>query len=87
MQVFLLFFAGTLLGDSGKAVFMDWDRTLGRWRELADADDGSRLAISGLQDVGKADEVVVAVSASWHHRLEGHRRDFPGYASCASFSA
>lgn len=78
MQVSLLFFAGTLLGDSGKAVFMDWDRTLGRWRELADADDGSRFAISGLQDVGKADEVVVAVSASYITDLKDIAATFPG---------
>lgn len=77
MQVSLLFFAGTLLGDSGKAVFMDWDRTLGRWRELADADDGSRFTISGLQDVGKADEVVVAVSASYIADLKDIASTFP----------
>lgn len=78
MQVSLLFFAGTLLGDSGKAIFMDWDRTLGRWRELADADDGSRFAISGYQDVGKSDEVVVAVSASYAADLKGIAATFPG---------
>ncbi len=78
MQVSLLFFAGTLLGDSGKAVFMDWDRTLGRWRELADADDGSRFAISGLVEVGKADEVVVAISASYAADLKDIAATFPG---------
>lgn len=78
MQVSLLFFAGTLLGDSGKAIFMDWDRTLGRWRELADADDGSRFAISGYKDVGKSGEVVVAVSASYAADLKGIAATFPG---------
>jgi hypothetical protein len=77
MQVSLLFFVGTLLGDSGKAVFMDWDRTLGRWRELADADDGSRFAISGLDDAGTTDAVVLAVSASYAADLEDIAATFP----------
>lgn len=77
MQVSLLFFAGTLLGDSGKALFMDWDRTLGRWRELADADDGSRFAISGMEDVGNSEEVVIAVSASYMADLKDIAATFP----------
>ncbi|MES2948161.1 MAG: SAVED domain-containing protein [Pseudomonadota bacterium] len=77
MQVSLLFFVGTLLGSSGKAVFMDWDRTQGRWRELADADDGSRFAISGLDTAGTADAVVVAVSASYAADLKDVAATFP----------
>lgn len=78
MQVALLFYAGTLLDDEGKAVIMDWDRTAGRWRELNEPDDGSRFAVSGLDTLTPATEVVLAVSASYMAALDHIGETFTG---------
>jgi hypothetical protein len=78
MQVPLLFYAGTQLDDEGKVVILDWERTAGRWKELLEPDDGTRFTISGLDEIGNASEVVVAVSASYLAALNDIEKTFPG---------
>ncbi len=78
MQVPLLFYAGTQLDDEGKVVLLDWERTAGRWKELLEPDDGARFTISGLNEIGDAEEVVVAVSASYRAALDDIEKTFPG---------
>lgn len=61
------FLAGVLLDDEGAVELMDWDRNRDNWRELNEPDDGTdRLVVSGLDGVGNAQEVVLAVSLSYH---------------------
>ncbi len=47
---------------------MDWDRTREAWRGLDSADDGQRFQIDGVDDIGGAKEVVLAVSFSYQVR-------------------
>lgn len=63
LPVPLLFYAGSLLDDEGSIVHVDWDRSRGRWRQLEEADDGTRFRESLPE--GLDSEVVLAVSASY----------------------
>ncbi len=78
MQVPLLFYAGTLLDDEGAVLLFDWERTRGDWRQLNDADDGERFAVTGLDRLGNGKEVVLAVSASYLASLDDIATTFPG---------
>src|SRR5690606_8418445 len=40
LQLPLLFYTGVLLDDEGRLTPLDWDRKVGRWRELDALDDG-----------------------------------------------
>lgn len=61
----LTFLTGVLLDDEGEVVVMDWDRSVGAWRRLDRDDDRIRFEVSGMENVGSAKEVVLAVSASY----------------------
>lgn len=76
LQVPLLFYAGVLLDDEGRVEHMDWDRINGRWRQLDEADDGSRFQVTGLQ-AAAGPEAVLAVSASYLVDLDGVKQTFP----------
>lgn len=66
LQLPLLFYTGVLLDDEGRLTPLDWDRKVGRWRELDALDDGEAFSVSGMEQVPPdADEVVIAVSASY----------------------
>ncbi|UDM50912.1 SAVED domain-containing protein [Cupriavidus sp. MP-37] len=66
----LTFLTGVLLDDEGDVVVMDWDRTTSRWRLLDGQDDGLRFEITGLEEVERAPEIVLAVSASYMVKSE-----------------
>lgn len=61
------FLAGVLLDDESALELMDWDRSRDSWRELSEADDGEdRLVVTGLDSAASAEEVVIAISLSYH---------------------
>lgn len=73
------FLAGVLFDDESAIEIMDWDRQRDNWRELDEADDGNeRLVVSGLDSVGNAQEVVVAVSLSYPVDKPAIAQTFPG---------
>lgn len=78
MQVPLQFYAGTLLDDEGAVTLYEWERTGRTWKALAEADDGSRFTIAGLDGLEEADEVVLAVSASYQVSMPNIESTFPG---------
>lgn len=78
MQVPLLFYAGTLMDDEGAVQLFDWERNEKRWKTLDESDDGSRFAVTGLNAVGGAPEVVLAVSASYEVAFKNIAATFPG---------
>lgn len=59
------FLMGVLLDDEARVTLLDWDREREDWRNLDEPDDGERLVLSGMETVGNACEVVVAVSVSY----------------------
>lgn len=61
----LTFLTGLLLDDEGDIAVMDWDRVESRWRLLDGQDDASRFEITGMEEIGTAREVVLAISASY----------------------
>ena len=68
------FLTGVLFDDETLVHILDWDRHASRWRELGDADDGKRFAVTGLDNVGDdASEVALAVSVSYRVDLDGVR--------------
>lgn len=77
MQVPLQFYAGTLIEDEGSVQLYDWERTDKRWKALTESDDGSRFAVTGLDSVGDAPDVVLAVSASYQVALNDIAATFP----------
>jgi len=66
----LTFLTGVLLDDEGDIVVMDWDRSAGRWRLLDGEDDGQRFQIAGIEGAIGAQEVVLAISASYAVRSD-----------------
>ncbi|MFY7928314.1 MAG: SAVED domain-containing protein, partial [Oligoflexus sp.] len=64
------FLSGVVFDDEGRIVVMDWDRTREAWRSLDGDDDGRRFQIEGLDGIGGAKEVVLAVSFSYQVRSE-----------------
>jgi hypothetical protein len=91
------FLFGVLLDDESEVELMDWDRSALTWRGLMEDDDGARFAISGLDAVGAASEVVVAIGFSYPTDKAAIAQCFPGlpvldltlsgYASDAHWSA
>lgn len=77
MQVPLLFYAGTLLDDEGYVHLFDWERAKGEWKQLNAPDDGVRFDISGIDRINGANEVVLAVSATYLADFEGITATFP----------
>ncbi|TAU83276.1 SAVED domain-containing protein [Rhizobium leguminosarum] len=66
----MTFLTGVAFDDEGSIVVMDWDRTREAWRSLDSRDDGQRFLLEGVEGVGNASEVVLAVSASYQVRSE-----------------
>lgn len=66
----LTFLTGLLLDDEGDIVVMDWDRVASRWRLLDGKDDAVRFEIGGIDDIGAAKEVALAISASYLVKTE-----------------
>lgn len=66
----LTFLSGVVFDDEGRIVVMDWDRTREAWRDLDGKDDGLRFEVEGLDGIGSAKEVVLAVSVSYQVRSE-----------------
>lgn len=78
MQVPLQFYAGTLIDDEGAVELFDWERNEKRWKALTESDDESRFAVTGMNSVDDAPEVVLAVSASYEVALKDIAATFPG---------
>lgn len=72
------FLTGVLLDDEGAVELMDWDRTSDNWRELDEPDDGERFKIAGLDTVGDASEVVLAIALSYSVDKQAIAQTFPG---------
>lgn len=59
------FLTGVLLDDEGEVQTFDWDRVLGSWRDLHDADDQKSFIEFGIDTVAGAKEVTMAISFSY----------------------
>lgn len=79
MQVPLQFYAGTLIEDEGVVQLYDWERTEKCWKALSETDNESRFTLTGLEGVGGASEVVLAVSASYRVAMNDISVTFPDY--------
>ena len=79
MQVPLQFYAGTLIDDEGAVQLYDWERTEKRWKALSETDDEGRFTVAGVDTIGGAPEVVLAVSASYRVALDDIAATFPDY--------
>jgi hypothetical protein len=72
------FLMGVLLDDEGGVTLMDWDRTGNYWRSLNGQDDGDRFTVSGMEQVGEAEEIVLSVSVSYPTNTHGITQIFAG---------
>lgn len=72
------FLLGVQLDDEGAVTLMDWDRNGDYWRTLNGQDDGGRFTISGMDQVGQAEEVVLSVSVSYPTNTSGIAKTFAG---------
>lgn len=72
------FLMGVLLDDEGGVTVMDWDRAGNYWRSLDGQDDGIRFEVSGVDQVGAAEEIVMSVSVSYPANLQAIRTVFQG---------
>lgn len=79
MQVPLQFYVGTLIEDEGAVQLFEWERTEKRWKMLSETDDGSRFEVTGLEILGGAAEVVLAVSASYRVSMDNISTTFPDH--------
>lgn len=72
------FLMGVQLDDEGSVTLMDWDRNGDYWRSLDGQDDGDRFAVSGMDQVGQAEEIVLSVSISYPTNTHGIIQTFTG---------
>jgi hypothetical protein len=72
------FLMGVLLYDEDRVTLLDWDRAQECWRSLDEPDDGERLVQTGLETIGNASEVVVAVAVSYPEDRAAIAHRFPG---------
>lgn len=72
------FLMGALLDDEDRVSLLDWDREREDWRSLDEPDDGERLVLTGVDSVGDASEVVIAVSVSYPEDRVAIAHRFPG---------
>lgn len=79
MQVPLQFYTGTLIDDEGAVQLYDWERTEKCWKALYETDDESRFTVTGLDTVGGAREIVLAVSTSYRVALDDIAATFPDH--------
>ncbi|GGI17626.1 SAVED domain-containing protein [Oxalicibacterium faecigallinarum] len=75
LQVPLLFHVGTLIDDEGNVVLFDWNRTEGRWNELM-VEENKEAFVLEEDEFNLANEVVLAVSASYLVDIDGIKRTF-----------
>ena len=61
----LTFLTGVELDDEGAISVLDWDRSLDKWRELDDLDDGLRLSEPELENFALPEAVVLAIAVSY----------------------
>jgi hypothetical protein len=72
------FLLGVLLDDEGKVTLMDWDRIRADWRSLDSQDDGDRFSVTGMEQIGQAEEIVVSVSVSYQTNMPAIIQTFVG---------
>lgn len=72
------FLMGVQLDDEGSVTLMDWDRNGDYWRSLDGQDDGDRFAVSGMDQVGQDEEIVLSVSVSYPTNTHGITQKFAG---------
>jgi hypothetical protein len=72
------FLMGVLLDDEGCVTLMDWDRNGNYWRSLDGQDDGDRFQLSGMDQIGHAEEIVLSVSVSYPANVHGITQTFAG---------
>jgi hypothetical protein len=72
------FLLGVLLDDEGKVTLMDWDRIGEYWRSLDSQDDGDRFSITGMEQIGQAEEIVVSISVSYQTNMPAITQAFIG---------
>ncbi|WP_420429600.1 SAVED domain-containing protein [Kordiimonas sp.] len=74
------FLAGYLIDDDNEVEVMDWDRFKGKWFHIkAKGREAREAAISGVEEAGAADEVVVALSISYKADLLALAKVFPEF--------
>jgi hypothetical protein len=74
----LTFLVGVILDDEIPITFMDWERHARKWHRLDEPDDSKRFIIDGMDAIlARADEVVLAVSASYQVDLANARARLP----------
>jgi hypothetical protein len=67
---------GIQLDDEGSVTLMDWDRNGDHWRSLNGQDDGDRFDVSGIDQIGQAEEIVLSVSVSYPTSAPGIAQAF-----------
>lgn len=72
------FLLGILLDDEGEVTLMDWDRKGNYWRSLDGQDDGGRFTITGMEQIGQAEEIVVSLSVSYQTNMPAIIKTFAG---------
>jgi hypothetical protein len=72
------FLLGVLLDDERKVTLMDWDRNGDYWRSLDSQDDGDRFSVTGIEQIGQAEEIVVSVSISYQTNVPAIIQKFVG---------
>ncbi|MES9828067.1 MAG: SAVED domain-containing protein [Candidatus Thiodiazotropha sp.] len=72
------FLLGVLLDDECGVTLMDWDRNRDYWRSLDSQDDGDRFTVTGMEQIGQADEIVVSVSVSYQTNMQAIIQTFAG---------
>ena len=72
------FLMGVLLDDENSVTLMDWDRNGDYWRMLNGEDDGDRFTVSGKNQIGQAEEVVLNISVSYPTNTLGIAQTFSG---------
>lgn len=72
------FLMGVQLDDEGSVTLMDWDRNGDCWRSLNGQDDGDRFTVSGMDQVGQAEEIVLSISVSYPTNTHGITQTFAG---------
>lgn len=72
------FLMGVQLDDEGCVTLMDWDRNGDCWRSIDGQDDGDRFEISGMDQIGQAEEIVLSVSVSYPTNAQGIIQSFTG---------
>lgn len=70
------FLTGVLFDDEGEISTYDWDRVQQRWRALEEADDGRSFELSGEENLGTSDDLVLAVSFSYVIKDEDLKKTF-----------